>query len=97
MLGMILIRWILRHSAYHINATRDTSKLSQIWLQIKYNNFEISLVVFMPNMTTDHAITFTNTIRTFTRQYKKQNELNSRNTAPLNYFKLQLVWLSLIS
>ena len=25
-----------------------------------YNNFEISLVVFMPNVTTNHAITYTN-------------------------------------
>ena len=28
--------------------------------EITYNNFEISLVVFMPNITTDHAITYTN-------------------------------------
>ena len=27
-----------------------------------YNNFEISLVVFMPNITTNHAITYTNII-----------------------------------
>ena len=27
-----------------------------------YNNFEISLVVFMPNITTNHAITYTNNI-----------------------------------
>ena len=26
-----------------------------------YNNFEISLVVFMPNITTNYAITYTNT------------------------------------
>ena len=39
-----------------INTTRDISKLSQI----TYNNFEISLVVFMPNITTYHAITYTN-------------------------------------
>ena len=25
-----------------------------------FNNFEISLVVFMPNITTNHAITYTN-------------------------------------
>ena len=40
--------------------TRDISKLSQISLAITYNNFEISLVVFMPNITTNHAITYTN-------------------------------------
>ena len=27
-----------------------------------YDNFEISLVVFMPNITTNHAITYTNTV-----------------------------------
>ena len=41
---------------FGINTTRDISKLSQI----TYNNFEISLVVFMPNITTNHAITYTN-------------------------------------
>ena len=25
-----------------------------------YNNFKISVVVFMPNITTNHAITYTN-------------------------------------
>ena len=29
-----------------------------------YNNFEISLVEFMPNITTDHATTYTNTGQT---------------------------------
>ena len=41
---------------FGINTTRDISKLSQI----SYNNFEISLVVFMPNITTNHAIGYTN-------------------------------------
>ena len=30
--------------------------------EITYNNFEISLIVFMPNITTNHAITYTNPI-----------------------------------
>ena len=53
---------------FGINITRDISKLSQISLlnvtarEIMCNNFEISLVVFMPNITTNHAITSTNTI-----------------------------------
>ena len=38
------------------NSTCDISKLSQI----TYNNFEISLGLFMPNTTTNHAITYTN-------------------------------------
>ena len=45
-----------------INTTRDISKLSQI----TYNNFEISLVVFMPNITTNDAITYTNAIESST-------------------------------
>ena len=36
------------------NFTRLTAR------EITYNNFEISLVVFMPNITTNHAITYTN-------------------------------------
>ena len=28
--------------------------------ETSYNNFEISLVVFMPNINTNHAITYTN-------------------------------------
>ena len=28
--------------------------------EITYNNFEVSLMVFMPNITTKHAITYTN-------------------------------------
>ena len=33
--------------------------------EITSNNFEISLVVFMPNITTNHAITYTNKINNF--------------------------------
>ena len=32
--------------------------------EITYNNFETSLVVFMPNITANHAITYTNFIPT---------------------------------
>ena len=39
-----------------VNTNSDISKLSQI----TYNNLEISLVVFMPNIATNHAITYTN-------------------------------------
>ena len=38
------------------NFTRLTAR------EITYNNFEISLVVFMPNITTNHAITYTNPV-----------------------------------
>ena len=47
---------------FGINATCDISKLSQISLahEITFNNFEISLVVFMQNITTNHAVTYPN-------------------------------------
>ena len=45
---------------FGINTTRDISKLSQISRAVMYNNFEISLVVFMTNITTTHTITYTN-------------------------------------
>ena len=54
---------------FDINTTRDISKLSQNSLaltarEITYNNFEISLMEFMPNITTKHSIiiTYTNPI-----------------------------------
>ena len=31
--------------------------------EIMYNNFKISLVVFMPNITTNNAITYTKTVQ----------------------------------
>ena len=47
------------------NTTRNISKSFQISLpnarEIRYNNFEILLVVFMPNSTTHQAIPYTNT------------------------------------
>ena len=46
---------------FGINTTRGISELSQISArEITYNDFEILLVVFMPNITTNHAITYTN-------------------------------------
>ena len=50
---------------FGIKTTSDISKLSQISLAKRlvkfrqYNNFEISLMVFMPNVTTNHAIIYT--------------------------------------
>ena len=49
--------WHKYHSGYFkivSNFTRLTAR------EITYNNFEISLVVFMPNITTNHTITYTN-------------------------------------
>ena len=49
---------------FGINTTRDISKLSQISLAQRLVKLRVtilkSLVVFMPNMTTNHAITYTN-------------------------------------
>ena len=49
--------WHKYHSWYFkivSNYTRLTAR------EMTYNNFEISLVIFMPNITTNHAITCTN-------------------------------------
>ena len=54
---------------FGINTTRDISKLSQI----TYNNFEISLVVFMPQITIPfHAITYTNTAERFLDYFESE-------------------------
>ena len=53
------LKWHDLYVIYSINATRDISKLSQISLttrKIMYNNFDISLVIFVPNITRNHAI-----------------------------------------
>ena len=50
---------------FGINTTPDISKLM-------YNNFEISHVVFMPNITTNHAIAYT---KSETVHYKSFKEL----------------------
>ena len=50
---------------FSINTTRDISKLAENFTrltarEITCNSFEISLLVFMPNITNNHAITYTN-------------------------------------
>ena len=63
---------------FGLNTTCDISKLSQI----TYNNFEISLVVFMPNIITNHAITYTTTTTTTpttTTTTTTNNNTNSNN------------------
>ena len=47
---------------FGINTTREiVSNFTRLTArEITYNNFEISLVVFIPNITTNHAITYTN-------------------------------------
>ena len=68
------------------NFTRLTAR------EITYDNFEISLVVFMPNVTTNHAITYTNRPNIFPEILKKrlnipQMFLNiSKNPRNFSYF-----------
>ena len=40
--------------------------------EITYNNFEMSLVVFIPNITTNHAITYTNHSATLPPEYSDE-------------------------
>ena len=51
---------------FGVNTARDISKIVSNFTPPKareistYNNFEMSFVVFMPNITANHAITYTN-------------------------------------
>ena len=63
---------------FGINTTRDILKIVSNFTrlpacEITYNNFEISLVVFMPNTTTNHAITYTNNYQCFVQQSDHEN------------------------
>ena len=53
----------LRQLQYHSWYFKTVSYFTRLTArEITYNNFEIALVVFMPNITTNHAITFTNNL-----------------------------------
>ena len=72
---------------FGINITRDISKLSQISRAvITYNNFKISLVVFMPNITINHAITYTNYIKLTKRQTIYANDFVNAKSQERNPF-----------
>ena len=51
--------------------------------EIMYNNFEISLVVFMPNITTNHAVTYTNST-----YYESETFFNS---SPSHIFEFKIL------
>ena len=80
--------WHKYHSGYFkivSNFTRLTAR------EITYNNFEISLVVFMPNTTTNHAIT-----NTYTHMFSLQIDRSvfaSYGTHALNYFSVLGVFM----
>ena len=59
---------------FGINTTRNILKLPQI----TYNNFEISLVIFVSNIATNHAITYTNNVNS--AGYRRQNRRRLRST-----------------
>ena len=55
------IHWLSKYHAWYFKIVSKFTRLTA--REITYNNFEISLVVygvFMPNITTNHAITYTN-------------------------------------
>ena len=52
---------------FDTTTTRDISKFFVSKFRIiTYNSFEISLVVFLPNITTNYDITYTNLIKNAT-------------------------------
>ena len=57
-----------------------------------YNNSETPLVVFMPNITTNHAITYINLLLLLLL-LTKINELDSSDTAPLRTYTVLCVSL----
>ena len=57
MAGFVRDIWHKYHLWYFKIVSNFTHLMAR---EISYNNFEISLVVFMPNITTNHAITYTN-------------------------------------
>ena len=57
--------------------------------EITYNNFEISLVVFMPNITTNHAITYTNFRLNF-NYFWIENEVKVKRTIIFFFIELEI-------
>ena len=81
----ILLRdiWHKYHSWY-FKIVSNCTRLSA--LEITYNNFEISLGVFMPNITTNHAITYTN-LRNYLWMAKLQLRVKQKCMSPKQYIK----------
>ena len=52
---------VLFHSLVAETA-KERRMARQMAREVTYNNFEISLVVFLPNITTNHVITYANVI-----------------------------------
>ena len=59
-------------------------------LEITYNNFEISLVVFTPNITTNHAISITYTNICFTSNQRQATKC-SQTLQELPYISRRLI------
>ena len=80
---------------FGINTTLDITIVSNFTCltarEITYNNFEISLVVFMPNITINHAITYTN-YSTIGISYT----FNCDNLLYIYQFKSVKIWLNSI-
>ena len=51
----------MRPVSSDVSIQRDQTANGLTAREIAYNNFEIPLMVFMPNITTNHAITYTDT------------------------------------
>ena len=59
--GRIVLNTMTMHFLWSIPYSKVVSNFTRLSArEITYHNFEISLVVFMPNITTNHAITYTN-------------------------------------
>ena len=60
--NVLIVRYRYIWHKYQLQYFKIVSNLTRLTArEISYNNFEISLVVFMSNITTNHAITYTHT------------------------------------
>ena len=57
----LTIHFNMRPVSSDVSIQRDQTANGLTAREIAYNNFEIPLMVFMPNITTNHAITYTDT------------------------------------
>ena len=57
----LTIHFNMRPVSSDVSIQRDQTANGLTAHEITYNNFEIPLMVFMPNITTNHAITYTDT------------------------------------
>ena len=86
----MICTWYLAYHSWYFKIVSNFTRLMA--REITYNNFEISPVVFMPNITTNRAITYTNIYKTDCIWLWKENLLNDNATNFLVITKFVGIW-----